>query len=221
LQEATKLACLRNCLEVFGREHIVVFGDQLDDETAQAVADSAVNLVAVDEGSGGGNFRRAAEAAMQLAEEDLVYLVEDDFLHRAEAPAAIKDGLSLGVEYVTLYDHPDKYVDARQGGNPRVKRGGENTRLLCGEMTHWKVTNSTVMTFATTAGQLRKDWKIFLKYCGGRYTDDYRLFRALAWRGRRLISAVPGLATHCEARWLSPFYDWASLAIDCPPGSTS
>jgi hypothetical protein len=188
-----------------------VLGDRLSEPTRQMVVGTGVELTEVDEGSGGGNFRRALRAALALPNDDVVYFVEDDFLHRPEAREALIDGMEQGAEYVTLYDHPDKYLAPKAGGNPHVRKGGEATRLLCGRVCHWKVTNSTVMTFACRVGQLRKDQRMMLRWCADRYTDDYRMFRSLAWRGRRLISAVPGYATHCEAAWLSPHFDWESL----------
>lgn len=210
LDEATKAKCLRNFMSEFGCDPICVFGDRLDDTTRAVVRDAGLPLVEVDEGSGGGNFRTAVLAAMELSEDTFVYLVEDDFIHRPGARGAMLDGLTLRADYVTLYDHPDKYLSPREGGNPHVKHGGESTRLLCGEVCHWKITNSTVMTFATTVRCLKRDWPILLKNCGGRYTDDYRLFRSLAWRGRKLISSVPGFATHAETRWIAPLFDWES-----------
>jgi hypothetical protein len=211
---ATKEACLLNALQTFGGDAIHVFGDRLSSHLRVMVRSLGVRLTEVDEGSGGGNFRAAARVAMGMPDSTVVYLLEDDFFHMPRSAEAIHDGLSLGASYVTLYDHPDKYIDRKLGGNPHVTDGGEKTILLCGQVTHWKMTNSTVMTFAATAGQLRKDWKIFSKHCSGRYTDDYRLFRSLSWRGRKLLSAVPGLATHCETQFLSPFVDWGRIATE-------
>ena len=212
LTEATKEACLQNCADVFGSSRLTVFGDRLDKATKDMVDSLGIQLIEVNEGSGGGTFRRAAREAMEMDDSEVVYLLEDDFLHLPHAPEAIMDGLGSGASYVTLYDHPDKYIDGKMGGNPPVKDGGEATRLLCGNVCHWKITNSTVMTFASTVGQLRHDWNVFLKYCPGRYTDDYKLFRTLRRKGRTLLSSVPGAATHCESKFLSPFTDWTAIA---------
>jgi len=210
LLHATKEACLLNYLAIFPKDSVYIFGDCLSNDLQEIVNRLGLPLNEINEGSGGGNFRAAAKAAMDLTDDAVIYLLEDDFLHRLGAREAILDGLNLGADYVTLYDHPDKYLNVEKGGNPHVKDGGEKTRLLCGSVCHWKITNSTVMTFATTVRCLKRDWKIFLKHCDGRYTDDYRLFRALSWRGRKLISSVPGFATHAETRWLSPLFDWGS-----------
>lgn len=212
LPAATKEACLSNFLSAFPGQTVTIIGDCLNEQLRNDVLSRGVTLKEVSQGSGGGAFREAAALAMELPDETAIYLVEDDFLHHRNALPALLDGLSFGAEYVTLYDHPDKYLDPKNGGNPHVREGGEATRLLCGNYCHWKLTNSTVMTFATTVGQLRKDWRIILRFCGGRYTDDYRLFRKLTRKGRRLISSVPGFATHSETRWLAPFVDWESVA---------
>jgi glycosyltransferase involved in cell wall biosynthesis len=211
IDSATKLACLENCIDILGVRSVIVFGDRVSGETRKMVESLGVQFVKVDEGSGGGNFRTALNSALELPDEELAYFLEDDFLHRPGAREALIDGLQMDAEYVTLYDHPDKYLSPGDGGNPLVRHGGEKTRLLCGRVCHWKITNSTVMTFACRIRHLRADQRTILKYCSGRYTDDYRMFRSLAWRGRRLICSIPGYATHCESRWLSPFYNWSAL----------
>jgi hypothetical protein len=208
---ATKSVCLRNAVEVFKGCPVTVFIDS-DDVTLEDMAHGLhCNVVRSNERSGGGTFRLAATYAMDLPADEIVYLLEDDFLHRPNAMNVLVDGIEQDCSYVTLYDHPDKYINAVHGGNPYVKNGGERTRLLLGKHSHWKVTGSTVMTFATLSGQLRKDWSVFLRHCPDRYTDDFRLFRELSWRGRRLVSSVPGYATHCESVHLSPLYDWESM----------
>ena len=50
--------------------------------------------------------------------KDLIYFVEDDFLHKDNCREILLEGLRLGAEYASLYDHPDKYLDPSKGGNP-------------------------------------------------------------------------------------------------------
>jgi hypothetical protein len=211
LSSCTKQNCLQNAVTVFSGCNFTVVLDSDSEDLLELVHSLRCNFIRSDARSGGGTFRLAAKHAMDLPDDEIVYLIEDDFLHRKEARDVLLDGIQQNVEYVTLYDHPDKYINAKSGGNPYVKHGGERTRLLLGKHSHWKFTGSTVMTFATRSGQLRKDWSVFLRHCPDRYTDDFRLFRELSWRGRRLIGAVPGYATHCETAHLSPLYDWASM----------
>jgi outer membrane scaffolding protein for murein synthesis (MipA/OmpV family) len=65
--------------------------------------------------------------------------------------------LELGASFVSLYDHPDKYLPPSQGGNPYCEGGAEDTRVYLTKSTHWKITNSTTMTFAATVSTLKKN----------------------------------------------------------------
>ena len=93
-------------------------------------------------------------------------------------------------------------------GNPLVKDGGEDTKVFVTRSTHWKITNSTPMTFAVRAKTLKQDKEIHYHFCEGTMTDSYRMFLRLREKGRKLISCLPAKATHGELQWLSPLVDW-------------
>jgi hypothetical protein len=65
----------------------------------------------------------------QLDSEDIVYIVEDDYLHKPLSPKVIEDGFDIGLDYVSLYDHPDKYLNPIEGGNPFCSGRAEETRV--------------------------------------------------------------------------------------------
>lgn len=210
---ATKIRCLTNAVETFTDAEWVVLADSISDSFFFEIQNVCSNVTRIKCGTGGSSFRYAANIAMSFNPNDVVYLLEDDYLHLPRSMGVLLDGFAVGADYVTLYDHPDKYVDKRFGGNPLVRNGGELTRVKLGEQSHWKSTNSTTMTFATHVQTLKDDWPVFLKFCGGSYTDDFRLFRYLAkWKRRQLVSSVPGFSTHCETAFLSPLVDWYSVA---------
>lgn len=212
---ASKLNCLSNFVNVFSDVDLVVLADSVSDDFFVSIQKICPTCEKVICGSGGSSFRYAANIAMSYSSGDIVYLVEDDYLHLPHSLAVLLDGFSIGSDYVTLYDHPDKYTDRRYGGNTLVTNGGELTRVKLGSISHWKVTNSTTMTFATQVSTLKADWSVFLKYCHGAYTDDYRLFRHLArWNRRTLVSSIPGCATHVELAYLSPLVDWEAVVTD-------
>ncbi len=212
LENATKIQCLNNAIRIFDAAELTVLADSVSDTFLSEVQTVFPKVTRISCGSGGSSFRHAANIAMSFDSEDIVYLLEDDYLHLPKATPMLLDGFRVGADYVTLYDHPDKYIDSVDGGNPLVRDGGELTRLKVGQLSHWKITNSTTMTFATRVGTLRSDWSVFLKYCGGNFTDDYKVFRHLAkWKRRQLVSSVPGYSTHCETAFLSPFSDWRSV----------
>jgi hypothetical protein len=212
LETATKIQCMTNAVGTFLDAEITILADLVSESFLSEIESVFPAVTRISCGSGGSSFRHAAHVAMSFDSEDIVYLLEDDYLHLPNAMNVLFDGFFVGADYVTLYDHPDKYVDTKNGGNPLVRHGGEVTRLKLGQLSHWKITNSTTMTFATRVQTLKNDWPIFLRYCGDNYTDDYRLFRHLAkWKRRQLVSSVPGCSTHCETAFLSPFVDWRSV----------
>jgi hypothetical protein len=91
-------------------------------------------------------------AAREWDDGDLVYFVEDDYLH---LPEALETLIAAGNElpwapYFTLYDCPDRYTrsDDADGGRARVFIGGGR---------HWRTVESTTHTFAARARVIRAD----------------------------------------------------------------
>lgn len=119
--------------------------------------------------------------------------------------------MSLGASFVSLYDHPDKYLDPSQGGNPYCEGGAEDTRVYLTDSCHWKITNSTTMTFASTVGTLRRVEPILRKWTQGSYPDDFKMFLELREQNELLVTSIPGYATHGETAWLSPLTDWSKI----------
>ena len=76
---------------------------------------------------------------------------------------------------------------------------------------HWKITNSTVMTFAAKVGRLKLDFPTHEQFSKDTITDSFRMFMALNEKGIGCVSSIPGLSSHLETAWLSPGYDWANF----------
>jgi hypothetical protein len=101
------------------------------------------------------------------------------------------------------------------GGNPFVDiDGGESTKIYCIGSSHWKITNSTTMTFASKVKTLKDDIKILRKWTNkGHCPNDFKMFLELRKKGRALMTPIPGFSTHGETLYLSPFTDWESIAL--------
>ena len=160
------------------------------------------------------NASASANASAAEAATTAVYLVEDDYLHVSQnAVARILGGLQLA-SHSTGYDHPDKYVARTRAGNPLVQAGagGEATRVQVGALCHYKITNSTTMTFATTLRCLWDDDCAWHAFTESAPPDDFHAWLALATtRGRTLVSTLPAACTHGETAQLAPFVDWAAI----------
>jgi hypothetical protein len=138
-----------------------------------------------------------------------VYFAEDDYLYTEDAADIIKEGLDIS-NYVSGYDHPDKYMNYDEGGpNPYIKEGGELTRVVMTKNKHWKFTNSCCMTFGTRVSTLEMDKDVYIKYCNGNNIGDFGIFCELIQsRQRKLISPIPSVSTHVETLFLARLINW-------------
>ena len=121
------------------------------------------------------------------------------------------EGFDLGSSFVSLYDHPDKYMEPSRGGNPFCKGRAENTRVFLSKSCHWKLTNSTTMTFASKVSTLKRTEPTLRKWTSNSYPEDFRMFLDLRTQEESLITPIPGYCTHGEVAWLSPLTDWSSI----------
>ena len=215
----TKESCLVNALRTFPPSESIqwiILGDTLNRETKKMVLKKSSGLpylrfFPMEIGSNAGSFNQALDLALALNANDLVYMLEDDYLHIPGCAALLEDALVyLGADYASLYDHPDKYLPATEGGNPFIDQsGGEETKVFRGRTRHWKLTNSTTMTFAAAVSTLRADEPIFRKWTSGTHPLDYQLFLELRDKGRLLMTSLPGASTHGDTAWIAPYTDWA------------
>ncbi len=223
-----KINCIKNYVNEFGADNITIVGDrlspvfrsQIEDMKADGHSNDYENIpslnlriVDVDNGTGAGTFRDALELAIDENDDyDPVMLLEDDFAFLPGArKATIEACKKYDTAFVTTYDHPDKYMNPEEGGNPLVKDHGEVTRLVRTESTHWKITNSTVMSFSTLTANLKLHYNALMKFSEGNITNSFGFFMEMAQRGVACISSVPGLSTHLEESWLSPYVDWKNF----------
>lgn len=133
-------------------------------------------------------------------DDTIIYFLEDDYLHRPEWDKVLIDGFTLPVQYVTLYDHGDKYQEMYKNFM---------TKVLHTELSHWMPVPSTTNTFGTKFKTLKEDYLIHEKYSiGYEPSFDHGKFIELHNRGRSLISSIPGYSTHSHKDFLSPCINW-------------
>jgi hypothetical protein len=206
--------CLWNAINTFQEvnfEDWVVIADNVSEETDVIiqgyVPKERIEYVSV--GHGAGTFNLALDKALTFDDNEIVYFIENDYLHLPNSKKVIEEGLNeIGADFVSLYDHPDKYID---GANPYVQGGGEMTRVMLSTSSHWKVTNSTTMTFASKVKTLRKTENILREYTQGSYPRDFDMFVHLYNSAHYLVTPIPGYSTHGETAWLTPLIDWQKI----------
>jgi len=105
-------SCLKNfCNVFFDHIHdIRILADNCSESTLSMVAKyiDPINIEEVSVGHGAGTFNLALDRALRLDDKEVVYFVENDYLHKQQSPKVIQEGLNLGSSFVSLYDHPDQ-----------------------------------------------------------------------------------------------------------------
>lgn len=207
--------CLKNFCTIFHEylDNIFVIADNISHDTLAMINRyvNNSNIIHTAIGNGAGTFNLALDKALLLPADEVVYFVENDYLHKSHSPHILLEGLSLNPAFITLYDHPDKYIDPSNGGNKFCVGGSENTRVYITKSCHWKITNSTTMTFASKVAILKKHEGTLRKWTQGSHPHDFQMFIELMQKEAFLISPIPGYATHGETAWLSPLTDWSQI----------
>ena len=200
--------CFENALKIFKDANWIVIADNVNEDTKEYLHSKVENVQHVSLGHGAGTFNLALDYALGLDNSEIVYFLENDYLHKPLADKVLEDGIELGFDYITAYDHPDKYLNPFEGGNPFCNGRAEDTRVYLGQHCHFKLTNSTTMTFAASVKTLKTDEDTLRKWTSGDHPHDFQMFMELKQWGKRLASAIPGFATHGETQFLSPLTDW-------------
>ena len=207
--------CLKNALTIFPWTEYdwSIIADNISEETNDMIQKyiprDHINYISV--GHGAGTFNLALDEALQSPDEEIIYFIENDYIHLPGSPEVLEEGFNLGASFVALYDHPDKYLDPKSGGNPYCEGGAEDTRVYLTDSCHWKITNSTTMTFASKVSTLKQTKDILKKHTSGTHPNDFRMFIELRENNHLLITPLPGYATHGETAWLSPLTDWSKI----------
>lgn len=213
---ATKKNCLKNALNVFDRANVIIFVDGVTEKTDKDIHElsdglSNVTVKYINAGGDTKSFRVLYENAIILNDNDFVYFLEDDYFHLNGSFESLKDFAEMNyTDYVTLYDHPDKYDYGCSVINPYCKDFGEKTTIFRTKTHHWKITNSTTMTFGAFVNTLKRDKDIFWDGTDPsvRVTKDFQIFLNLRKNNAFLSSPIPTLSTHGEIKYLAPFIDW-------------
>jgi hypothetical protein len=204
--------CLKNALQVFPYSEYdwSIIADNISEETNDMICKyiSRDYIYYVSIGHGSGTFNLALDEALRSADDEIIYFIENDYIHLPGSPEVLEEGFNLGANFVSLYDHPDKYID---GINPYVIDGGEETKVFLSNTCHWKLTNSTTMTFASKVSSLKQFESTLRQYTSTTHPQDFEMWIDLRRQGASLITPIPGYSTHGETAWLSPLNDWAHI----------
>lgn len=167
------------------------------------------NVEIINCGSECGSFLQTLELiqSQNFDEDQIIYFLEDDYLHLPDWSNILLEGFSIGSHYVTLYDF--EFFIAK----------GYLSEIFVTPNSHWRAVPATTNTFACKYKTLLEDLELHKKYSvngvknkeGYFFSKDYDKFWELSKNKKYLISPMPGWSTHCDANHLSPIIDWEKI----------
>ena len=205
--------CLANATKEFDDSIWSVIADNVSSDTNDMIQKYVTRdcILYTEKGNGAATFNLALDEALTYDDDEIVYFIENDYLHKPGSEKIIQEAFELGASFVSLYDHPDKYLPPSKGGNPYCEGGAEDTRVYKTNSVHWKITNSTTMTFAAKVSTLKENENILRKHTSGTHPNDFQMFLELRTNNKLLVTSIPGYSTHGETAWLSPLTDWSKI----------
>lgn len=167
-------------------------------------------VIEIKEGTETGSFLKLLEyvETLKLSSETIVYFLEDDYIHRMGWVSILKEAFELKtpVDYVTLYDHRDKYFLSMYQNL--------TSQIFYTKSTHWRTVPSTTNTYAMKWHTLKDHLEIHKQFSLGRKVSaDHEKFLELGKRGSLLISPIPGWSTHAEPEFAAPCIDWEQILL--------
>ncbi|MDC0059651.1 glycosyltransferase family 2 protein [Pelagibacteraceae bacterium] len=140
--------------------------------------------------------------------DDLIYFVEDDYLHKSEA---IEEMIFT---YERISSQLDKELILCPADYPYLYSIAGSTNIFLGSTKHWRVVNETLCTFLTSSKILDKYWEKFVSMCKFEHYPFEEPLHEI-YNSEYCLSPIPSLALHCtnvnSVFGLSPMMDWKKI----------
>ena len=140
--------------------------------------------------------------------EDLVFFVEDDYLHFEPMME------EMIASYERIASQVNKEIFMCPTDYPYLYMNNEKTNILIGNKRHWRTINQTLCTFMTTKSLLDKYWDNFYNTCLDR-NDPFEKHLNEIYTKEFCISPLKSLSLHLtnvnSSYGLSPFINYKKL----------
>jgi hypothetical protein len=140
--------------------------------------------------------------------EDLVFFVEDDYLHFEPMME------EMIASYERIASQVNKEIFMCPADYPYLYMNNEKTNILIGNKRHWRTINQTLCTFMTTKSLIDKYWGNFKNTCLDR-NDPFEKYLNEIYKKEFCISPLKSLSLHLtnvnSSYGLSPFIDYKKL----------
>jgi len=140
--------------------------------------------------------------------DDLVYFVEDDYLH-------LKDAFNeMLYTYERLSSQLNKELILCPIDYPYLYTKIDPTNIFLGKRKHWRKVDETLCTFLTSKTIVEKHWENFISMCQFEYYPFEKPLHEI-YKSEYCLSPIPSMAIHFtninSVFGLSPNIDWKKV----------
>ncbi len=143
--------------------------------------------------------------------EDLIFFVEDDYLH---FEAMLEE---IVASYERIASQVNKDIFMCPTDYPYLYMNNKKTNVLIGNKRHWRTVDRTLCTFLTSKNLLNKYWDNFNKNCLDRH-DPFEKYLNEIYQKEICISPLKSLSLHLtninSSYGLSPLINYKKLWED-------
>ena len=147
----------------------------------------------------------------QKAEEDIIYFVEDDYLHSEDA---ITEMIFAYEKFNTIFS---KELFLLPSDYPYLYSKDDTTKIYLGEKYHWRLVSESLVTFMTSKRLIEDNFKN-LEKMGMEWVDPWERPLHEIYNSYPCLSPIPSLAVHCaninSIFGVSPFINLKKLWDD-------
>ena len=140
--------------------------------------------------------------------EDLIYFVEDDYLHKRESLR------EMVFTYERVASQTNNEIILCPTDYPYLYTKSEITQNFLGQNYHWRKINETLCTFLTSKKIIEKHWKKYVSMCEKEHAPFEKPLHEI-YESELCISPIPSLAIHFtninSIYGLSPNVDWKKI----------
>jgi len=139
---------------------------------------------------------------------DLVYFVEDDYLHQKDAIG------EMIFTYERIASQTNRELILCPTDYPYLYTKIDSTNIFLGSTKHWRVVGETLCTFLTSSNMLQKHWDKFISMCQFEHKPFEQPLHDI-YKSEYCLSPIPSLALHCtnvnSIYGLSPTMNWKKI----------
>lgn len=202
--------CLTNFIKNFRYDELHIIADNVSDFTYEWLAYFPYTILRRTKLGNKTSFKHALNLSMFFPDDTIIYFVENDYIHLQNSREILEEGIEIS-DYVSLYDHPDKYLPEH--------KDNLQTHVYHTRSSHWMKTSSTTMTFASKVGILKQDKWVFdaiIDESPYNHPNDAGIFSVLTGpkcNYRKLVTPIHSYSTHGEIDWLATRIDWEKVCL--------